>query len=251
MKWLVSLAMIAALFVGGAGVAYASADALPGDMLYGVKSSIQNVQLALSGDEGDINLLLGFMNKHLHEVGELVDQGRFGDVDEGIGMYQHKLTQLLQTRERVSYEDAHAEEAITQRVQQELHTQTQLMQQLQERVKDQLHVQQKLQETIRQAENGAGHGPGEGGPPEESGGPSGAGQGEPQGELEQNQMQTGQLEDTSGPSEEPGNGGPGMEGECDPWEEGEGEAGEGGCGPGGGEDGGDGSEMPGNGHGGR
>jgi hypothetical protein len=220
MNWLLLIAMVASLLAGGTGVAYASDQALPGDALYGVKNAVQNVQLAMSGDEGDVDLLLGFMGEHLEDIEDLTEMGQFQWIDLALDEYNQDLGLLTQTRERISYEDAPADEALTSRIQAEIMAQLETLLQLQTRLKEQQQIQDKLQQTIHAAENGAGYGPSEGGPPEESGGPHGVGEGEPQGEQQQNQNQTGQT----GDADSPGNG------ECGT--PGQGEGGNGTCGNG-------------------
>ncbi len=213
MTWLIVLGMIATLLAGGGGVAYASTDALPGDALYSVKTAIQDVELALTDDVGDVDLLLGFMNANVGEVQELAAQARWDDLVAGLGEYQQNLEALTQTQTRVSYDQAPGAEQLDNRVQEQLHTQSQLLQQIQERVQDQQQVMDKLQETIRQAEMGAAYGPGEGGPSEEPGQPNGAGPGEPQG-GQNSDDQSGKPEDAGNPdaggqggqpTEQPGN----------------------------------------------
>ena len=122
MSWLIVLITAASLLLGGGGVAYASTDALPGDGLYPVKTLVQDVELALSGDEGDIDLLVGFLSENIDEMNQLADQGRWDDLEAGLGQYQENLDALAQTRSRVSYLDAPSEEALNTRLQQELHT---------------------------------------------------------------------------------------------------------------------------------
>ena len=206
MNWLLLIAMVVSLLAGGTGVAYASDQALPGDALYGVKNAVQNVQLAISGDEGDVDLLLGFMGEHLEDIEALTEMGQFQWIGLALDEYNQDLGLLIQTRERISYEDAHADEALTSRIQAEVRAHAETLLQLQTRLRTQQQIQEKLQQTIRSAENGAGYGPSEGGPPEGSGGPQGAGEGAPQGEQQQNQNQTGQPDGAGGPNATPGTG---------------------------------------------
>jgi hypothetical protein len=203
MTWLMVIVAAVSVLLGGGGVAYASTDALPGDALYQVKSVVQDIELAFSGDEGDIDLLLGFMQDNLNGMGQLAGQGRWEDLEEGLDEYQENLEDLLQTRTRVSYEDAPSADALNNRIQTELHTQTQLLLQLQIKLQDQSKLQDKIQEAIQLTDQGNVYGPSDGGAPEEGGSPNGAGPGEPQGTQNQDgsQGQQGQPEDT----QEPGN----------------------------------------------
>jgi type II secretory pathway pseudopilin PulG len=229
MNWLIIVALAASLFAGGTGVAYASEDALPGEALYGVKNAVQNVQLALSSDESDVDLLLGFMGEHIEEIEALTEMGQFQWISQALDGYDQDLGLLIQTRNRISYEDAHAEDAITSRIQAEVHAQLENLQQIQTRLSEQQQFHQQLQQTIRAAENAAGYGPAEGGPPAETGSPYGAGEGEPQGEQQQYQNQTNKPEDAGGPNQDagspnqdPGTDGPRIGGKCDSSEQEEG-----------------------------
>ena len=64
---LVTITIIALLlFVGsGAGVAYASEGALPGDPLYSAKTTIEGVRLAFSDSDGDVELYNEFANERV------------------------------------------------------------------------------------------------------------------------------------------------------------------------------------------
>lgn len=75
-----ALAFVAvAIFVvlAGLGLSYASATAVPGDVLYGAKRSIEEVRLSLTTD-GQARQLLSeqFEQERRHEIEMLLDQGR-------------------------------------------------------------------------------------------------------------------------------------------------------------------------------
>jgi hypothetical protein len=201
MTWIVILGILAAALAGGGGAAYASADALPGDALYPVKTGLQDLELAFSGDETDIELLLGNMDGNLSELAQLAGMGRYEDMEAGLEEYQTNLMRLEQTRTRINYEDAGAEDALQTRIQSQLMTHAALLEQLKLQTKDQIKLQEKLQQAIQLTETGKTYGPNEGGQPEEPGQPNGAGPGEPQG----TQTGTGKPED-AGPGDAGGSG---------------------------------------------
>ena len=180
MSLLARIAIIVVL-VGGSttGVAFASTSSLPGDALYGVKTTIQDTQLAFSGDEKDVDLLLGFMGKNLEEADELMTKGRYDDAETALGEYEDHLMEMLQTKERISYDDAGSEDSLNQRIQTELQTHTQTMLKLHEKAEGSTKLQTKLKEAIQATEKGKTYGPSDGGPGE-GGGSSGPG--EPGGE---------------------------------------------------------------------
>ncbi len=51
MTWLVVIATLITVLAGGGGVAYASTDSLPGDALYPVKMTIEDVQFQFANEE--------------------------------------------------------------------------------------------------------------------------------------------------------------------------------------------------------
>jgi hypothetical protein len=197
MSWFIIVATVVSLVFGGSGVAYASTDALPGDGLYPVKTALQDLVLTFNGDEGDFELLLEYMDGNLAEMNQLLEQGRWDDIGIGLAEYQENLEKMVKTRTRLSYEDAHNEDALTVRLQQELHEQSQELLKLQNQLQEKNKLQNKVQEAIQQTDEGKTYGPFEGGKPEEGGSPNGAGPGEPKGDQQQGGEQ--RPEDANGP----------------------------------------------------
>ena len=80
------------LLLGTAGAASASAEALPGDSLYGVKRGLERAALAISlSPAGDAELLLDQANRRITEVEELVNRGRGGDIGPALEGYEHAV----------------------------------------------------------------------------------------------------------------------------------------------------------------
>jgi hypothetical protein len=89
-----------------AGVAFASGDALPGDLLYTLKRGIERARIALSlSSAGDAALLLGFADERLQEADELATLGRVGDLEEALGGYEDALDALLALADEIPVED--------------------------------------------------------------------------------------------------------------------------------------------------
>lgn len=197
MRLVLIIGIIASLVGGSSGAAYASSGALPGDWLYPVKTTIQDLALTFSDDVQDIDLLLEHMGENLREMEQLAHQERYADILIGLQEYEANLQALTRTRNRISYEDAGTEESINLRIQAQLQTHIQLLDQLKEQTRDQLQLQDQLQQAIQLTEQGNTYGPNEGGQPDEPGTPNGAGPGEPQ-----PQNGPGKPED-AGPSSEP------------------------------------------------
>lgn len=73
-------AAFSVLLMGGSAVA-ASGDALPGDVLYGVKRAAERVDLALRrSPAAKAHLHLTFANRRLAELGALLDRQRAGEI---------------------------------------------------------------------------------------------------------------------------------------------------------------------------
>jgi len=76
-------ALIAVLMLAGAGTVHASADALPGHALYPVKTTVEDVRLAVSiSDAEDARLRLEFAARRLDEVIALMEEGEAQDVGQ-------------------------------------------------------------------------------------------------------------------------------------------------------------------------
>jgi hypothetical protein len=170
MSWIVIASLIIASLAGGTGTALAAQDSLPGDGLYGVKTLLQDIQLTLSGDEGDIDLLLQFMDENLRDMEQLAGEGRYEDVGLALHHYEDNFSELIRTRDRIHVEDPASGDLVQEQIQTRLQEQTQTMLKLQLQVPTDEQLQTKLQETIRTAENGMEYGPGEGGEPAGPGG---------------------------------------------------------------------------------
>ena len=204
MNWILIIGLIASVFAGGGGVAYASTEALPGDSLYPVKTMLQDMEMIFASDEKDAELLMNQLFTNIEEMQQLADQERYGDMLIGLKEYQANLEEMNQLRTRVNFNEGGTETSLNTRIQQQLQTCTELLEQLQIKLQTRLQtqdqeklqtelqtqdkVQTQLQEAIQLTETGNTYGPNEEpGQPEEPGDPNGAGPGEPQGTQTQDQ----------------------------------------------------------------
>lgn len=231
MNWILIIGLLASVFAGGGGVAFASTDALPGDTLYPVKTMLQDMEMVFAGDEKDAELLMNQMFTNIEEMQQLATQERYGDMLIGLKEYQNNLEAMNQVRERINNEDAGTGDSLNTRLQEQLQTCTQLLEQLQTQLQtklqtqlqtqDQLKIQDKIQEAIQETDTGNTYGPNEdSGQPEEPGDPNGVGPGETQGPGDQQPEDAGNpdtgcqgddcgsgQQQPSGPNEDPGTGG--------------------------------------------
>jgi hypothetical protein len=97
---------MAIVLLAGSGAVYVSAAALPGDALYTVKTTVENVELALSpNDVGTAKLHLAFSTRRLGEASALLQQNRFQDIGQALAGYSTQIesvTALLGKGSRLS-----------------------------------------------------------------------------------------------------------------------------------------------------
>ena len=101
-----TLFVLIALFAGTTMTAAAAQDALPGDALYAVKTSVEDLRLGMSWDtatEAEQSLLLA--DQRLQEINELLAQNRFEDVAVGVERFQHHLSDALDALETLQKSD--------------------------------------------------------------------------------------------------------------------------------------------------
>ena len=79
-----------------ATAAYASEAALPGDVLYGVKRGLEDVQLVLSATAaGDSGLIERFADRRVDEIETLTRRGRWGDAERALQAYPEVVDEML------------------------------------------------------------------------------------------------------------------------------------------------------------
>ena len=157
MSWIFVAITLLAL-TGGTGAVYASGDALPGDVLYPVKIAAEDIQLLVSDDEGDVDLLLEFMDERLDEVDELLDEENLDGVELALDSYQNHMEQLTTLMTKVQPDEAVAGDALQAEVQSRLEEQAQRMVNINEDAGERLQIQEQTQdrlETQDQLKSGA------------------------------------------------------------------------------------------------
>lgn len=89
-----ALALVLALLLtaGGTGIARASQDALPGDLLYGVKRTIEKAELALTPDEaGKAEVYIKNARNRLEEVQSLLEENRTEHIGETVSLFEDQV----------------------------------------------------------------------------------------------------------------------------------------------------------------
>ncbi len=142
LKTLAIVGIITTILFAGAGSAYASDQAVPGDLLYGLDKSIESIQRAITTDPvAKAELELSIMDERVAELEELSEGDNLDALSESISeveAQQIRLQERLQEMDQLRLED-------------KLQTQEQqiVMEQLQEKV--QIHEQtlEKIQTNLQ------------------------------------------------------------------------------------------------------
>jgi len=93
---LLSMVLVLGLLLSGIGATTASASALPGDALYGLKRGIEETQLVFTFNaSGDAELLLQFTEERLQEAESLADANRDANIPEALEGYAILLERLI------------------------------------------------------------------------------------------------------------------------------------------------------------
>ena len=148
---------ISLLSLGGVGTVYASTDALPGDVLYPVKIASEDIQLFFSDDEGDVDLLLNFMDERIQEMEKLKDENNLQGIELAQEGYQNEMEQMTKLMTKIQAEDPVAGNALQAEVQTRMEEQIQRMLNVDEAAGEQLRIQEQTQdrtETQEQLKSG-------------------------------------------------------------------------------------------------
>lgn len=186
MSW-IFVAVTLMTLAGGAGTVYASSDSLPGDMLYPVKIAAEDMRLALSDDEGDVDLLLDFMDERVDEMDALVLEGDLEGIELAEKSYSNHQELLTSLMTKMKPEDPVAGDALEAQVQSRVEEQARRMLNIQEEVGERTQTQEKIQDQTA-TQNKTGEGNDAGGESSGNGGEDGQ-QGQ-QGQQQGNQDQS-------------------------------------------------------------
>lgn len=152
MSWVFIAAALFAL-AGGSGVVYASGDALPGDALYPVKIASEDVQLFFSDDEGDVDLLLKFMDERVGEMDQLVDRDDIENADIALNVYENQMKQLTSLMTKMQPDDPVAGDALQAEVQNQLEEQARRMLNINEESGERLQIREQTQDQLKTEDN--------------------------------------------------------------------------------------------------
>lgn len=91
--------LLVVIFLGaGIGTAYASSNTLPGDALYPIKTTVENLQLLLTFDDAhEARLQIEFAQRRIGEMKTLAEMGRSEDIQDAAEGYQSLLIETNET----------------------------------------------------------------------------------------------------------------------------------------------------------
>lgn len=135
MSWAIILALVVSLL--GAGTVYASGAALPGDMLYPVKLSVENVRLYIADDAGEVSLATEFLQTRLDEIQALIEADREDDLPLVVEPFSDRIATATHSLVIVSQEDAERAAQLAPSLEQALSIHTEVLTALFETVPDQ------------------------------------------------------------------------------------------------------------------
>lgn len=101
----VSLAAALIVCLAAGGVVRAADATVPGDALYGVKTTIEDLRLSVTPAEGDVALHARFAQRRLDELSTLVAAGRYDDAPVAIAGYGEQVNGALSSLTNVGAAD--------------------------------------------------------------------------------------------------------------------------------------------------
>ncbi|HAF62501.1 MAG TPA: hypothetical protein DCK95_09265 [Anaerolineaceae bacterium] len=148
MSWVfVAVALFA--LAGGSGAVYASSDTLPGDALYPVKIASEDIQLFFSDDEGDVDLLLEFMDERVGEMDRLVARDDLENAGVAVNAYESQMEQLTALMIKMKPDDPVEGDALHAEVQNRLEEQARRMLNINEEAGERLQIREQTQDQIK------------------------------------------------------------------------------------------------------
>lgn len=114
---LVALLLAIIFFSGMGATAYAAQSALPGDVLYNVKMSIEQTQVRLAADAAKLaELHLEFAERRLNEISGLIAEGHYGEIESATQEFEYHVQQALIAMQTVAAGDPLRAQALAARV---------------------------------------------------------------------------------------------------------------------------------------
>jgi hypothetical protein len=124
-KPLLIVLLVIFFVTSGSGVALAAQSALPGESLYPVKISLEQVSLAVSlSDAGDASLHIRYSERRVKEMQVLEAIGEYTKIEKPLYNYQYQINQAVSLIRKISDKDAVQGKTLAQALQQALSSET-------------------------------------------------------------------------------------------------------------------------------
>jgi len=109
--------LILAFLMGGMGLVVAAQEALPGDVLYEIKTTVENVRVAISPDHiSQAQLHLSFAQTRLHEIAALTAKGRKNEIPAAVSAYRGQIQAAIISARAATDADANQGPALSRTV---------------------------------------------------------------------------------------------------------------------------------------
>ena len=88
-KSFIAIALVLAiLFAGTTVTAYAAQESLPGDALFSLKTTLEDIQISTAWDTADeAEKSIQYADRRVEEIGELVGLSRYDDIPIGVDRF--------------------------------------------------------------------------------------------------------------------------------------------------------------------
>jgi len=106
-KSFIAIALVLAiLFAGTTVTAYAAQESLPGDALFGLKTTLEDIQISTAWDTADeAEKSIQYADRRVEEITELVALSRHDDIPIGVDRFEHHLEEALSALQIVAQTD--------------------------------------------------------------------------------------------------------------------------------------------------
>jgi hypothetical protein len=119
MSWILIVTLVAAL-AGGGGTVYASNRALPGDVLYPVKSTVEDLRLVVSDQDQHVGLYRRYAGTRVQELERLIRSQRVDEVPVALERFERHMQGAMAALDEVSGDDPEQAERLALELRQDL-----------------------------------------------------------------------------------------------------------------------------------
>jgi len=106
-KSFIAIALVLAiLFAGTTVTAYAAQESLPGDALFGIKTTLEDIQISTAWDTADeAEKSIQYADRRVDEIAALIALSRYDDIPIGVARFEQHLQEALDALSVVAQND--------------------------------------------------------------------------------------------------------------------------------------------------